>query len=398
MKVHLHYPIKKSGLTYYTSMYQHPPRDVEFTEDSTGGKLIISQKGFKGFNFAKKVVRGATEMMRATIVNAHRSKRGERGDVNLIHGAHCIIKTDKPWVCDVEGCWQFWISGKYTDKGKAKVAEYLNKPNCKKIIAWTNEAADRIKGEFMDYPKIPMKITTLYPGVPIPTISHKDSPLNKEGCGKEYVGTVETCGVEGCLHNCGDGTWLCPSCLLSPSTIRLLFVGRYFYHKGGDIALKVMDEITRNNPNVEATIISDTPVKEIKKHMSNEQIKFLPLTTQEDLFKNIYTSHDIFIYPGTHDSLGFCLLEAMSFGLPVITMDGTARSEIINNEESGYIIEKHEDINKTIEKMIVRTKFLIANPEIRRGIGALARKRIQSKFSIDSRNIKLKQIYEEALK
>lgn len=33
-----------------------------------------------------------------------------------------------------------------------------------------------------------------------------------QGCDKEFVGTIETCGEEGCLHNCGDGTWFCPEC------------------------------------------------------------------------------------------------------------------------------------------------------------------------------------------
>ena len=55
--------------------------------------------------------------------------------------------------------------------------------------------------------------------------------------------------------------------------------------------------------------------------------------------QKIYPISDIFLYPTLFDSFGMVLLEAMSFGMPVITLHDFSTSEIIDNEKDGFVVE-----------------------------------------------------------
>jgi len=48
------------------------------------------------------------------------------------------------------------------------------------------------------------------------------------------------------------------------------------------------------------------------------------------------------VYPGYSDSFGFAFLEAMAFGLPIVTVDGFARREIVEDGKNGFVIERPE--------------------------------------------------------
>ena len=44
-------------------------------------------------------------------------------------------------------------------------------------------------------------------------------------------------------------------------------------------------------------------------------------------------------YIASIDTFGFSIVETMSFGLPSVVVDGMARSEIVKNNKSGFILE-----------------------------------------------------------
>jgi len=56
------------------------------------------------------------------------------------------------------------------------------------------------------------------------------------------------------------------------------------------------------------------------------------------------TNSDIFLYYSHHDNFPNVILEAMASGLPVITNNVGAVSEIIDNGENGYIAENNETL------------------------------------------------------
>ena len=288
--------------------------------------------------------------------NAHLTRVA---DFDLIHCAHCLSKNEnKPWVADFESEWQMYV-GEKTFFGKKSVDKIISKDNCKKIIPWTNGAKRELENRF---PKLKNKFEVVYPAVPL--------MVNN----KQYK-----------------------------KQITLLFIARYFYQKGGLHALEAINRLTKKYNNVSGIFISQTPSEIINKYSSNKKIKFYNLMPQQRLFKEIFPLADIFVYPGYTDSFGFALLEAMSFGIPIVTVDGFARKEIVDDGKTGFVVEKDKDIDwrkitkneeEIIEKLVDKTSLLTEDAQLRAKMSKNCFKEIKNgKFSIKERNKKLEKIY-----
>lgn len=370
IKVFLQYPWKVSDSQYYKNMINYPPAGVEYLANIDSFGMIINKRNLWISNLMKKIIRNSITLFKLPIINAYLTKSKENFD--LIHCAHCISKnTDKPWVADFEKIWQFFISSNPTPYSIQRVREILARKNCKKVIAWTIPAKNEISKMF---PEVNGKIEVVTYALPLRG--------NKK---KKHRG------------------------------INLLFVGRYFYSKGGMMAVEVFDSLTKKYKNVSATVISNVPENIKKKFESNKKIKFLDLMPQKRLFEEIYPLADIFVYPGFSDTFGFAFTEAMSFGIPIITVDGFARKEIVGNcglviKNNGIswghwtrewgadekpILNNEEEMTKNLYKT---TEKLILNKKMRDKISKECINAIKfGRFSIKKRNSKLKRIYKEAV-
>jgi len=134
------------------------------------------------------------------------------------------------------------------------------------------------------------------------------------------------------------------------------------------------------------------------------------LMPQEKLFK-LMARADLFLYPSAIDTFGFSLLEAMSFGLPIITINTEftkSREEIVENEKTGLIFDVNEKVNykeiTSVEEMIIKklvenVERLITEKDLMKRMSKNCLEEIKNgKFSIKERNKKLKIIYDEAMK
>jgi len=363
VKVYLQYPWKFPDSPYYKALISDPPENVVYENTENQKGVITNSRFFWVSNFLKRNIRRFMTAFKLTIPNAHSSPKG---DYDLIHCAHCLSKNkNKPWVADFESVWQFYI-GEKTEGAKKKVSKILQRENCKKIIAWTEESKEKIIEEF---PETYNKIEVVYPAIP-------KKKLNKKEKRKEF---------------------------------NIIFSGRYFYNKGGLHALEAIDRLTKKFKNVHGIINSEVPEEVINKYKDNSKIKFYGLIPQEELFK-LYEKSDLMIYPGYSDSFGFAFLEAMSFGIPVVTVDGRARKEIIKEGETGFVISKPEltwsELNRLarsnstgiIKEIIEISSKLIKNSRLRNNMSKNCIQIIKKgKFSIDNRNRKLKDIYKIAV-
>ena len=355
IKIYLQKPWKKSDSPYYLYLRETPPKNVNFV-NSKEFKLIENKNVFKINNFIKQSIKKIIKLT-PNLPNAHFTPKNKKYD--LIHCAHCLSLNKSPWVTDIEFLNQFWACQK---RGKRdKVLKLLMSKYCKKIMPWTEWCKKDILRLF---PEIKDKVKTVYPAVPVQKFKRE----------REH------------------------------EKVTLLFSSRRFYFKGGLHALEVIDRLTKKHKNVFGIIISDTPKDILNKYSKNKKIKFYSVVTKEKLFKEIYPNVDIFVYPSYTDTLGFGILEAMSFGLPVVSVDGQSRRELIENGKTGFVIENMNDLNKEdrenlncenlLSKIEEKTEELIKDETLRIKMSVKALNEIkEGKFSIKERNKKLEQIY-----
>ncbi len=362
IKVYLQYPWKFPDSPYYKYLVENPPRNIKYINAQKQKGVITKKKKFFLSNLAKKTIRSTLKWSSFPLPNAHLTRKKE--DYDLIHCAHCLSLNTSPWVADMESSWQFWISGKETKAMKKIVKKILLDKNCKKIMAWTKSTKKNILRLF---PEIKEKVVVVYPGVPIKDVKK----IKHKG-------------------------------------INLLFISRYFYEKGGLHALKTIDSLTKRYNNVSGLFVSQTPEEIKNRYSSNKKIKFFDLMPQKELYRNIYSIADIFVYPGYTDSFGFSIIEAMSFGIPVITVEGFARDELVDDGKTGFIVKspKRFDIKsmggggeEIVRGLIKKTSLLIKNKRLKNKIAENSLEEIKNgKFSIKRRNKEIRKIYEEALK
>ena len=357
-KIFIQKPWKFSDSPYYQYLRKRPPSGFEYVNPAEFN-LFQSKSKFRINTFLKQNIKRFIKLVFPSMPNAHYTKNSNNYD--LIHCAHCLSLNNKPWVADIEWVGQFFATGNADKRKRKEVLKILRSKNCKKILAWTNWS---LIGILKFVPEIKDKVELVYPGIPV----QKFKKRNKK-------------------------------------EITLLYSSRRFFFKGGLHALHVMDKLTKEYENVNAIIVSDTPNEIINQYSKNKKIKFYPLLSQEEVFKNIYPESDIFLYPSYNDTFGFGLTEALSFGLPVVTVEGMSRREIIEDNKTGFVINRPKkwDVNslknvQTINELYEKTKELIIDSKLRKKMSQNAINEIKNgKFSIERRNKILKKAYNEAL-
>jgi glycosyltransferase involved in cell wall biosynthesis len=207
--------------------------------------------------------------------------------------------------------------------------------------------------------------------------------------------------------------------------IRLLFVSSAnilgeFEIKGGREALAAFALLNKKYDNLELVIRSDVPQDVKGKYLDRANIRIIEERMPWEQLEEEFKSADIFILPA-HNTPFLVFLDAMSYELPIVTIDAWANPEIVEDGKTGFLVRKSERIPYYIENftpnfgspqfqkairtpdaevvqgLVEKTSILIENEELRRTMGKAARWEVeQGKFSIERRNEKLKRIFDEA--
>jgi glycosyltransferase involved in cell wall biosynthesis len=364
LDVYIQRPWKSNDSLYYKFLKENPPNGVKYLNLETS-TIIQNRSAMKINYYVKRSIKKIIRKIYPSMPNAHRTPNIDGCD--LIHCAHCLSKNKTPWITNIEYVGQFWASGGPPSSSRRKrILRILKSPHCKKIVAWT----DWVKKDIIKYfPEIRNKIEIVYPGIP-----------------RKKFRKIKS------------------------RKIRLLFMCRHFYFKGGLYAVEAMDRLTKKFDNVEATVVADIPEEIFRKYSKNKKIKLLGMMPHEELLGKIFPSTDIFIYPSFNDTFGFPITEAMSFGLPVVGAERNSRRELIDDGKTGFLVKTSFEDKKipyyleNLEENLLmglmnKTEKLIRDKKLRTKMSKECRKLFEpdGKFSAETRNRKLKKVYVEAL-
>lgn len=135
--------------------------------------------------------------------------------------------------------------------------------------------------------------------------------------------------------------------------IKLLFVGRLVPLKNLDVLLESIQIVKNTIPEIEFIMVGDEISGRLKGDSGykrqlelliqtlglEKNIKFLGWKTNQDLW-NEYSKSDLFLLASTYENFGLPLLEAASFGLPIISTDIGVAKDLIGENQGGIIISK----------------------------------------------------------
>lgn len=127
--------------------------------------------------------------------------------------------------------------------------------------------------------------------------------------------------------------------------LRVLYAGRFIDIKGMHIGLRGFARLAQKDPASRLTMVGDGPAKvrwqKLARSLGVECRLDWVGWQPGDSMHEVYTRHDVLLFPALHDSGGLVALEAMRHGLPVVCLKLGGPSALVN-EACGRVIDPQD--------------------------------------------------------
>jgi len=121
-----------------------------------------------------------------------------------------------------------------------------------------------------------------------------------------------------------------------PKPIKLLFVGKTWFRKGGDIVLAVAKRLNELNHETQVTLVGAKPDHgELPSYV--KYIDFISKNSPEDLevMKRLYQESHFLFVPSRAETFGIVFCEASAFGVPSLTTFVGGIGDVVKNGVNG---------------------------------------------------------------
>ncbi len=192
-----------------------------------------------------------------------------------------------------------------------------------------------------------------------------------------------------------------------------LFVGGDFERKGGFELVEAFAEAVRQWPHMRLVLAGSDPATRNPDRLLHEWVpekrrahglrtiaeleragtlRRFPWVSRDALLTSFYPDADAFAMPTHAEGFGFTNVEAMSFGLPVVTSTVGPAAEIVSHGRTGLLVAPG-DIDG-LRDALVR---LAADPRSARGLGEAARADFLMRFTVQRFQAALAAFYHDVL-
>ena len=192
----------------------------------------------------------------------------------------------------------------------------------------------------------------------------------------------------------------CKKTYSNKTPVNLLFLSVKTYNKGIFVLMQALDFLLKNNVDFVINFIGDYASQKVKTNLydmiNNIEFggRFIDIGAVHGAEKEKYfMDADIFIFPTMRESFGNVVLEAMSYGVPVIASDEGALPEILDNGNSGVLFKKGDS-----ENLAVKLSELIKNPDLRKEKGINGKLRFVSNYSFEKFENNMDEIFKKITK
>lgn len=155
----------------------------------------------------------------------------------------------------------------------------------------------------------------------------------------------------------------------------LLFIGKEFYRKGGDLLLMAFAEVRQRVPQARLLLVTADP---IPAHLPIAGVEVIKPTWNRAAIETLYQQADIFVLPSRLETWGDVLLEAMAYGLPCIGVTGEAMEEIVKHQVTGLLARANDR-----ESLAAAMERLLCDEQLRKQYGLAGRQLVEREFTWD---------------
>ncbi|EKE16383.1 MAG: hypothetical protein ACD_11C00018G0019 [uncultured bacterium] len=313
----------------------------------------------------------------------------KKNNIDIIYctSGMLLFNSPIPWVIEFESVVSFIIHKlEYWKIARKILPIMLRQDNLKSLIPWTEAAARSLLSNIKESKEISNKIT------PIHLCLAKIGDQKKKENDKIFK-------------------------ILFVTTVNDNAVDKQFYVKGGRILIEILKKL-KDEVNIKFIIRSKLPKEyEYVKHYSNVVI-YEDLLPKND-FDKIFSEADIFLFP-CYQSPGLVFLDAMSFGLPILTTNIFANAEMVIDGYNGFLVDfpiassvnyldkelgiknlqtgrkaGNDNISNEMVDIFCKKILLLYNDiDLKNEMSKKSRELLESKFTIEKRNEKLKKIFD----
>lgn len=176
------------------------------------------------------------------------------------------------------------------------------------------------------------------------------------------------------------------------SIFKLLFVGKDYERKGGEIAVKTLEKLKSMGYNVELTIIGCKP---LIKHPNIKVIPYIDKNKEEEykIYENLLKKSHFLLLPTKADCTPMVSKEANSYGIPTVISNTGGIPTIVKNNINGILINKYEEPEEFIEKI----QFFIENREEYKELAHKTREYFENNLTWEQSTNKILKIIKEEI-
>lgn len=174
----------------------------------------------------------------------------------------------------------------------------------------------------------------------------------------------------------------------------VLFVGRLVYYKGADVLVRAMEDV-----DADLVIVGTGPLEgELREfcvaHSMSERVTFLGPQSDSDLAA-WYRAADVFCLPSVarSEAFGLVQIEAHAAGTPVVSTDLTTGVPFANEHGVSGLTVPVGDVRALAEAL----NRLVGDAGLRERLGAQARQRARTRFSVGRMTEDTLDLYAEAI-
>jgi len=179
-----------------------------------------------------------------------------------------------------------------------------------------------------------------------------------------------------------------------------LSVGRMVTKKGYQVLLPALGRLLEAHPNTHFVFAGEGDrLEEFRQATARfgDRVHFPGIVFRQDL-PDLYRSADLFFLPAIHDAAGNVdglpnvILEAMATGLPVVASGISGIPLAVEHEVTGLLVEEGDGAG-----FAAAVGKLLANPELRRSLGAAGRRKAEAELTWDAVAARYHEAYETML-